>query len=40
MARGAKHLAIKKDENSPAIEPTEDNVVKGTYPFGAISISM
>ena len=30
---GAKHLAIKKDENSPAIEPTEETVVKGTYPI-------
>lgn len=30
---GAKALAIKKDDASPAIEPTEDNVVKGTYPI-------
>ena len=30
---GAKHLAIKKDENSPAIEPTEETVLKGTYPI-------
>ena len=30
---GARHLAIKKDENSPAIDPTEENVVKGTYPI-------
>ncbi len=30
---GAKHLAIKKDESSPAIEPTEETVVKGTYPI-------
>ena len=30
---GAKHLAIKKDENSPAVEPTEETVVKGTYPI-------
>lgn len=30
---GAKHLAIKKDDSSPAIEPTEENVVKGTYPI-------
>ena len=30
---GAKHLAIKKTENSPAIEPTEENVVKGIYPI-------
>jgi phosphate transport system substrate-binding protein len=30
---GAKHLAIKKDNRSPAIEPTEEAVVKGTYPI-------
>jgi phosphate transport system substrate-binding protein len=30
---GAKHLAIKKDEGSPALEPTEENVMKGTYPI-------
>ncbi|NBV20814.1 MAG: phosphate ABC transporter substrate-binding protein [Proteobacteria bacterium] len=30
---GAKALAIKKDDASPAIEPTEDNVVKGVYPI-------
>jgi phosphate transport system substrate-binding protein len=30
---GAKHLAIKKDSSSPAIEPTEENVIKGTYPI-------
>ncbi len=30
---GAKHLAVKKDDSSPAIEPTEDNVIKGTYPI-------
>jgi phosphate transport system substrate-binding protein len=30
---GAKHLAVKKDDSSPAIEPTEENVVKGTYPI-------
>jgi phosphate transport system substrate-binding protein len=30
---GARHLLIKKDENSPAIEPTEETVVKGTYPI-------
>ena len=30
---GAKHLAIKKTDSSPAIEPTEDNVVKGIYPI-------
>jgi len=30
---GAKHLAIKKDDSTPAIEPTEENVVKGEYPI-------
>jgi phosphate transport system substrate-binding protein len=30
---GAKHLLVKKDEGSAAIEPTEENVVKGTYPI-------
>jgi len=30
---GAKHLAIKKDDASPAIEPTEENVVNGSYPI-------
>jgi phosphate transport system substrate-binding protein len=30
---GAKHLLIKKDEGSPAIEPTEETVVKGIYPI-------
>ena len=30
---GAKHLLVKKDVNSPGIEPTEDTVVKGTYPI-------
>ena len=30
---GAKHLAIKKDDSSPAIEPSEETVVKGTYPI-------
>lgn len=30
---GAKHLAIKKDENSPAIEPSEQTVLNGTYPI-------
>ena len=30
---GAKHLAIKKDDASPAIEPTEENVVAGAYPI-------
>jgi phosphate transport system substrate-binding protein len=30
---GVKHLKIKKGESSPAIEPTEENVVNGTYPI-------
>jgi phosphate transport system substrate-binding protein len=30
---GAKHLKIKKDDSSPAIEPTEETVVNGTYPI-------
>ncbi len=30
---GAKPLAIKKDDASAAVEPTEDNVLKGTYPI-------
>lgn len=30
---GAKHLSIKKDDASPAIEPTEETVIKGTYPI-------
>jgi phosphate transport system substrate-binding protein len=29
----SKLLAIKKDENSPAIAPTEETVVNGTYPI-------
>jgi phosphate transport system substrate-binding protein len=31
--RGAKTLKIKKDADSPAYEPTEDNVVSGKYPI-------
>jgi phosphate transport system substrate-binding protein len=30
---GAKHLPIKKDDASPAVEPTEENVIKGDYPI-------
>ena len=30
---GAKHLAIKKDADSKAIEPNEETVVGGTYPI-------
>jgi phosphate transport system substrate-binding protein len=31
--QGAKHLRIKKDSSSPAVEPTEENIVKGVYPI-------
>jgi phosphate transport system substrate-binding protein len=30
---GAKHLSIKKDDASVAVEPTEENVVGGKYPI-------
>jgi phosphate transport system substrate-binding protein len=30
---GAKHLKVKKDESSPAIDPNEETVVNGTYPI-------
>ena len=30
---GARHLAIKKDADSPAIEPTEEAVESGRYPI-------
>lgn len=30
---GAKHLAIKKDAASPAVEPSEETVMNGTYPI-------
>lgn len=30
---GAKHLLVKKDASSPAIEPNEETVIKGTYPI-------
>jgi len=30
---GAKHLAIKVDESSPGIDPTEENVVSQKYPI-------
>jgi phosphate transport system substrate-binding protein len=30
---GAKHLAVKKDDSSPAIEPSEENVENQTYPI-------
>ena len=31
--KGARALLIKKDEGSAGIEPTEENVIKGTYPI-------
>jgi phosphate transport system substrate-binding protein len=30
---GAKHLSIKKDDSTPAVEPNEETVIKGTYPI-------
>jgi phosphate transport system substrate-binding protein len=30
---GAKHLKIRKDDASPAVEPTEETVVSGAYPI-------
>jgi len=30
---GVNHLKVKKDDNSPAVEPTEENVVNGSYPI-------
>ena len=30
---GAKHLLIKKEESSPGIEPSKENVLNGTYPI-------
>jgi len=30
---GAKHLLVKKDDTSPGIEPSEENVLNGTYPI-------
>jgi len=32
-AKGTKALKIKKDDGSPAIEPTEVNVVNNSYPI-------
>ena len=29
----SKHLSIKTDDSSPAIEPTEENIENGTYPI-------
>jgi phosphate transport system substrate-binding protein len=31
--KGARALKVKKDDSSPAIEPTEENVVTGKYPI-------
>ena len=30
---GAKHLSVKKDDQSPAIEPTQETVMNGSYPI-------
>lgn len=30
---GVKHLSVKKDDSSPAVEPTEENVVNQSYPI-------
>jgi phosphate transport system substrate-binding protein len=30
---GAKHLLVKKDDASPGVEPTEENVLNGNYPI-------
>lgn len=30
---GTKHLAIKRDDFSPAIDPSEENILKGKYPL-------
>jgi len=30
---GAKHLSIKKDDASAAVEPSEETVLNGTYPI-------
>lgn len=30
---GAKHLMIRADDSSPAVEPTEETVLNGTYPI-------
>lgn len=31
--KGAKHLPVKKDEGSPAVEPSEETVLSGKYPI-------
>jgi phosphate transport system substrate-binding protein len=30
---GVKHLGVKKDDASPAVQPTEENVLNQTYPI-------
>ncbi len=30
---GARHISLKAEQDSPAIEPTEETVVNGTYPL-------
>jgi phosphate transport system substrate-binding protein len=30
---GARHLSVKKDDSSPAVEPTEENVENQSYPI-------
>jgi phosphate transport system substrate-binding protein len=30
---GAKHLLVKKDETAAAVEPSEENVLNGSYPI-------
>lgn len=32
-AAGVKHCLVKKDEKTPGVEPTPDNIKKGTYPI-------
>ena len=31
--KGAKHISVRKDDSSPAVDPTEENVLKGIYPI-------
>lgn len=31
--KGIKHVAVRREASTPAIEPTEETVVKGTYPI-------
>jgi phosphate transport system substrate-binding protein len=31
--KGIKHLLVKKDASSPAVDPTLENVVSGKYPI-------